>query len=322
MQPIARTGGRAAEAAPVRLNLVLLAALLLLHAAALILLPLLLLPRHPAWAALLLPSVLATTTHWALLHEAVHRLLHPDVRINDALGRLLSIAFGAPYRLLRTGHLIHHRLNGRAVERPEIYDPARRSPLAARLAYYPQLFFGLYAAELAALLLAFLPRPAVERLVRRMFYGGRSGAAGADHLAVRRILGRGGLGEVRRDAAAVLLLYGAAFAAFGSDLPLLAAALVGRAALVSFLDNAFHYGAPLGDPRQAHDLELPAWAARLILNFNLHRAHHRRPTLPWRALPADFAAGGGGYEGHFVLVPLRQLRGPIPLACPDLRGRD
>ncbi len=48
------------------------------------------------------------------------------------------------------------------------------------------------------------------------------------------------------------------------------------------------------------------------LNFNLHRVHHRHPTLPWTALPRTFSTEYEAYDGGLLPVALSQLRGPIP----------
>ncbi|WP_119462476.1 fatty acid desaturase [Rhodospirillaceae bacterium SYSU D60014] len=308
MGPIASSG---AESQAVNLGLGGLLCLIQLYQ--LFILPIGLLPENGLWGLTVLPLLFATTSYWALLHEAFHRLLHPNPAVNDRVGRTMAILFGAPYRVLRIGHLTHHRLNGMACDRPEAFDPTRRSRGAAAALFYPRLLFGLYLAELFSSLQAFLPRALAERLVRRIFYDGDPQARGTADMAVRRIVGSGGLSEVRADSAAIIAVYGSAFYCYGENWPWLIAVILGRGVAISVMDNAFHYGAPLGDSRQAYNLRLPDLASRLILNFNLHRIHHCHPNLSWRALPAMLDARSDGYDENLSKALLRQFRGPIPL---------
>src|SRR5690349_1480566 len=120
-------------------------------------LPLLLLPRDARWAWLLVPIALTTVPLWSLIHEAIHGGLLRERGWNDRLGRVLAAGYGAPFTLLKAGHLLHHRFSRTPRERTEVYDPARTTWLAAARAYYPRLLGGLYAAEMASVLLALVP---------------------------------------------------------------------------------------------------------------------------------------------------------------------
>lgn len=99
---------------------------------------------HHVWLWTAAPAVLATQTLWAMLHEAFHGGLVRDTRVNEGLGRFLAILFGAPFRLLRFGHLVHHAVNGRRGDHWEIYDPNRKRAAFAKFAYYVRLLCGLY----------------------------------------------------------------------------------------------------------------------------------------------------------------------------------
>jgi fatty acid desaturase len=90
--------------------------------------------------------------------------------------------------------------------------------------------------------------------------------------------------------------------------------LAARAFCISFFDYLYHYGTPVGDVRQAHNLSLPPALGLLMLNFNLHGVHHRDPRLPWWALPDTFRRQGGRYDDRYVTAAFRQLRGPVPLS--------
>lgn len=283
--------------------------------------PALLAAGHRWSALLLLPALLTTIAHWALIHEAVHGRLQAGRQINEAAGRLLAILFLAPFDTLRFGHLSHHALNARPAERAEIYDPRVRSRLRAGLTFYLRLFCGVYLAEVASGLLALLPRRLLRPLVRRVFYEGEPDAGGMAERAERVLLAPPVLRRIRLEALASAALVAASLTAYGGNWPLLALALAGRAFLVSFMDNAPHYDGTLAEPDQGFDMRLPRLLQPLVLNGNLHGAHHRQPNLPWAALPEAFATSGAAYAGSYLLLPWRQLKGPRPLARERLSGR-
>lgn len=302
------SGREAAVAAVAGINLRIAAALAAVHVFAYALVPLVLMPIDPAWAAGAFAVTLATPSLWALVHEGIHRHLHPVPQANDRIARGLAILFGSPFRLVRFGHLTHHRLNGHAVERPD-HRPGR-------FFYYVYLTCGLYLAELAGCLAGFLPRTFQARLARTAFYDGHPEALDTADAAVRALTSDRARQELRRDGALALLLIAAAAVAYGDAWGWLAAALVGRALVVSVLDNAFHYEGPLGDPHTGHNLAAPGWLGLVWLNFNLHRVHHRHPGVPWRDLPRAMAADGDRCDVPLARAVLRQFRGPVATGDP------
>lgn len=285
-----------------------------LNVVLLFVLPAYLLPLSLHWAWLLVPITLATLPFWALIHEGIHGDLHPDRRISDALSRGLCILFGTPFEVVRFGHLSHHSLNGNAAERPEFYDPDVTSAWRVGLVYYARLLFGVYAAEVLSGPFSLLPRRRLRPLVRRAFYEGEADARNMADRAERQLLAPDRLRRTRLDAGAILVVFGTSLALYGELWPLLALALLGRGFLVSFMDNAAHYGAELDDAGQGYDLHLPRPMARLVLNANYHGTHHRHPNTPWPALPEVFERDGVGYAGSYLVVPWRQLRGPLRMA--------
>lgn len=296
------------------LNMMIALALVAANGLLYVALPLWLLPVSVHFGWLVVPLVLVTVTHWAAIHEAIHGNLHDDGRRNERLGRALAVLFGAPFHVLRFGHLSHHALNGAVPERPELYDPGRLPGWVARPLFYLRLLIGLYSVELASTLLCLLPRRLLRPVVRRVFYEGEPDARAMSERAERQLLEPWRLAQTRRDAVLVLLLLGGAFWLYGAHWPLLAGALAGRALVVSFMDNAPHYGGEIGAWSQGYDMKAPAPLGGLILNSNLHGTHHRHPNVPWRALPEAFAADRGAFSGSYLTVPLRQLKGPIAVA--------
>ena len=307
-------GALATRSVPGRLNLAYAVAVAGLNTVVLVGVPIALARGHEAAAWLIPACVLATVPHWALVHEAVHGHFHGRRLVNEAAGRVLAILFLAPFDGLRFGHLSHHALNARPSERPEFYDPRERSGWHARAVYYLRLLCGIYLLEIASGPLALLPRAALRPIVRWVFYDGAPDAGHMADRAERVLLAPATLRRMRIDALAILTLLAASFLLYGAAWHLLAAALLGRAFVVSIMDNAPHYGGELADPDQGFDLKLPRACAPLVLNTNLHGTHHRHPNLPWIALPNAFEHDGGNYAGSYLIAPWRQLRGPMPLA--------
>lgn len=270
----------------------------------------LLLPQSPAWAALLIPVALLSNSYWAVLHEALHGNLLPSRGANDRLGRIQAILFGSALGVLRTAHLGHHGFNRHLHDRPDTFDPSRAPRIVAYARYYWGMLFGLYLGEIAAPLVCMLPRKVIGRLIDRAFLPAEPGVAAH---ARASLFAPGTLMQIRIDGIVAVVVLASAFWLYGESWPLLALFLVARGFLVGFVDNLYHHGTPLDDRRFAWNLALPHWASLLILHGNLHRQHHRRPTLPWHRLPEAMTARGDRYDQGFTAASLRQLKGPIEI---------
>jgi hypothetical protein len=62
-------------------------------------------------------------TNYQLIHEASHELLHPDVRINDGVGMVLSWLFPVSFTLMKLTHVVHHCCNRSDHEMFDCYYP-------------------------------------------------------------------------------------------------------------------------------------------------------------------------------------------------------
>jgi fatty acid desaturase len=282
---------------------------------ALIVLPLGPMAGDVRWAWLLLPLAALTGSHWALLHEAIHGLLHPHAGVNRAVGRLLAVLGGSSFRVLRFAHLMHHRFNRYRMDRPDCFDPAEISPARARLRYFLELFGGLYLIEVVTPLLFLLPRPLCRRILDRIYAHPDATVQHVGDIARQTFIGDRQLRELRQDAAMVAALLAAAVMAWGPDWPLLVAFLFARGAAISFMDNVYHYRTPLDVVDFAHNLRLPRLLRLTVLNINLHRVHHHEPHLPWWRLHARFRERADRYDAAYLPAALGQLRGPVPVAA-------
>jgi fatty acid desaturase len=269
-------------------------------------LPLFLLPSSLWWALTLLPLAALNNPFWSLLHEAIHDMFHPSRRVNRAAGRVLATFFGSPFLILRLSHLLHHKLNRSAVEATELYAPEITSKRRASFGYFAHILGGLYLLELTSPLLFLLPRAVLRRTERKYF----SGADLPGNL-MRGLLHDDAVREMRWDGLVIGCLLVASAASYGADWPLLAAVLLARAFLISFLDNVYHYGTPIDDTFYARNLSLPAVCSAGLLNFNLHGIHHRNPAIPWIGLPRVFQQQSLQFEGRYFSAALRQLSGPM-----------
>lgn len=290
------------------LNTRLAAALLLAHLLSLLALPLWV--RHcPAAGCLLLVPVALTLPLWALMHECMHGSSGLGARRGQRTGRALGVAFGAPYRALRLGHLLHHQYNRTELDASDCWDPRGTTRPRAWAGYYARLLGGLYLLEVLGGAASWLPRGLLARLSRHAALRA-AGQPGLGARMLRSLLQPAALRELRIDAACIALLWTAAVLAWGPNAWMLLAAGFGRALVVSLHDNLYHYGCPLhGD--DAWSLRLPRPWALAMLNFNHHATHHRHPRLGWRELPRQARRDGRLPDAAWGVMLLRQLRGPL-----------
>lgn len=304
MQPMTTTTTASTDLPiPVRANRQLVAAMVLLHAGILAGLPFLL--THSVWWAWLLPALAwVHATHWALIHEGIHKLLHPDTATNERMGRLLGVLMGASFHVLRFGHLMHHKLN-----RDWHSEWVPESSLVRRGRYYAHLLFGLYGSEvLTGALIAILPRETAIRLARRTALKYHPDVAIA---AERFFYTRGHVAHVRRDMAASALLFTAPALHFGAFWPFLVAFIGMRALVISLLDNVYHYATPEDNSKAGKELLLRPLYSAAILHGNYHETHHLNPDVPWTSLPHVHSRQERIFNGHFASHTLQQFAGPL-----------
>ncbi len=268
---------------------------------------------NPRFGWLLLPMLALTSTHWALLHEAIHGLLHPYPLVNRLAGRALALAGGSSFRVLRFGHLMHHRFNRYRMDRPDCFDPATTSPALARARFYVELFGGFYLVEVVIPLLFLLPRPICGRILDRIYANPDPTVQTVRGVARQSFIGDRQLRELRQDAILLVAIFTSAAICWGPHWPLLLAFLFGRGFIVSFLDNVYHYRTPLDLVTFAYNLRLPALLRVGMLNMNLHRVHHREPHLPWWRLFRRFHERADHYDADYGRAALSQLRGPVSI---------
>ncbi|MGH7852189.1 MAG: fatty acid desaturase, partial [Candidatus Binatia bacterium] len=187
--------------------------------------------------------------------------------------------------------------------------------------YFFQICLGLYLVEVLSPLYFLLPRRLLVWVQKRFMR-----ADGVSGVLMQNWLGAEALREIRFDGLLTVSWLMLSFLCYGAYWPLLAAVLLARAFLISFLDNVYHYATPVDDVFYARNLRLPGVLTKLLLNFNLHGVHHVNPAIPWIDLPEAFDVEGGKYQGEYFAAAVSQLRGPIalqdlPRGAPALRVR-
>lgn len=307
---------------PVIANLQLIGLIAVLGLAQMVVVPVVLLPISPHFGWFLILGVVATPTHWSLIHEAIHGNLLPQRTANAIVGRALAIAFGSPFQLLRFGHLMHHRFNRTPIQRSDVSATADRPSVQESAWYYFLITIGLYLFEAVAALFALLPGRILEALVIRAFGDAAPDGRTMAPMARKQLLEAPGRSRLRLDGFLICILLGLGFWLYGASWWMLALALVARGVLVSLLDNAYHYGNELDDLHAGYNLRLPKALQRAFLNFNLHEVHHRRPNAPWSELPKLFDEGGNVYHETLVRAVFRQFFGLIPEPVAKEGGAD
>lgn len=264
------------------------------------------------WLCFALPVALISNGFWALQHEAIHSLFAADQAVNRRAGRFMAVLFGSSFRVLRFGHLMHHRFNRHPLDCPDAYDPKTTSALRAGAHFFGGIFGGLYLIEAFSPLLYWLPAPTIRHLLARLYGGDDPRLKQLHQLAGQALGSPRAVAEIRRDSAMVLILYGTAFVLWGPAWIWLLAFILLRGALISFLDNIYHFRTPLDRPDFTYNLQLARPFRALILNMNFHRVHHNYMHLPWWQLGRHFAQSQENYDGGYFNAALAQFRGPAP----------
>ncbi len=307
--PIHRSIRPAAPPVPLTSNFALAGMHIFVNVAQLFILPLYLLPKSMWWSLMTIPIAALNNPFWALIHEAIHDLFSSSSRINMVAGRLLSVLFGSPFHILRLTHLSHHKFNRSPLEKgTEIYNPKEVSRLKASFMYFFYILCGLYLLEIASTLFFFLPLKIFRKLRQRLADQGNV----QEKWLAKKFTDTRLIREIRIDGMAILLIFSLSAFCYGAHWRLLLSLLLVRTFFISFMDNVYHYGTALNITLSGHNLWLPQFFSTLLLNFNLHRVHHRNPSVPWTKLPEVFAQHSDRFDCNFLTGALNQLHGPVP----------
>jgi fatty acid desaturase len=236
---------------------------------------------------------------YAIIHEADHRMLFRDRRLNDAAGVLMSFFFPAPFHLLRQGHIGHHLRNRSDDEAFDLYFDGEH-PVWKCLQLYGTMtgFYWLVAVVSNVVVLA------VPFVLRSDYFRfDRPSAAFMDALnpAYTR--------AIQVEAVATIALHVTVVVVLGIPLANYAVMYAGFGVSWSAMQYVHHFGTTRHVLEGARNLWIWAPIDRLWLNHNWHLTHHKHPTVPWIYLPA-IGCRENPDRGFLPLQYLKMWRGP------------
>jgi len=296
------------SAIPYKINLLLMAGITVAILVQMVLMPVLLRDHPWIMVAIALVLVPLNTPFWSLIHECIHKNFHPNRKVDEFSGRFMSVLFGASFGVLRFGHLMHHKFN-REWE-SEYFPPEKKPHWRIYAGHYTKMLGGLYLIEVVLSFgLALAPRSLTQKLLRRNFTDDKQFQAVENGL-----LKQSNVTAVRIDSVLIVAFYAACFALYGANWPVLLLLIAGRAAIISIMDNPYHYDTPLDNSVAAKELQVPPFFARFILNFNHHLTHHNDTRVSWLHLPEHHEIQGNQYTEPLSVALIKQFKGPLPIA--------
>jgi fatty acid desaturase len=229
------------------------------------------------WHLALLAAVFGIVGNsvYSIIHEAEHRILHPNSRINDALGIAMALFFPAPYHLIRQGHIGHHLRNRSDDEAFDLYFDDDL-PVLKWLEFYG-ILTGFYWVLVVLSNLVVLVFPFV--LKRQYFEFDRQSAEFMNSLNPAHWL------VIKLEAILVILLH--TLIVWGMEIPWFnyLAVYLGFGFSWSAMQYVHHFGTERHVVRGARNLWLFAPIDLIWLHHNWHLTHHKQPTVPWIHLP-------------------------------------
>jgi fatty acid desaturase len=274
-----------------------------------------------SWGLILAAAVVfsfSNNTCFALLHDAVHGVLHPNKKVNDALGIYLSAFFPTGLTYQRSMHLAHHRVNRTDDEMYESYYP-RDNRIIKNIQLYGMLT-GFFWPLAVLSWVSFLCLPnAIRYVFVKNGANKRIKHLGANHY-MKAILENRNQRRMKLE-----LLYSAAFQialflAFGANaLPWFLCYYVFSInwGSLQYADHAYskrdiRYG--------AWNLKINPYVQYVFLNYHAHLAHHSYPQVPWIHLPkfVDPAAESPG----FAEIYLKLWKGVVPTTAASPLAAD
>ena len=238
---------------------------------------------------------------YSIIHEAEHRMLHPNAWINDVLGAGMALLFPAPYHLIRQGHLGHHQRNRSDDEAFDLYF-AGENPFLRHLQLYG-ILTGAYWVMVALSNFVALAAPLVLR--RKNFEFNRPSAALMDSLNPRYWW------LISLEGALAILLHVGVIFGLGIVPWKYFCVYFGFGFSWSAMQYVHHFATDRHVLRGARNLWFFAPIDWIWLHHNWHLAHHCQPTVPWIYLPRLAATDDDAPPREFLgWHYLRMWRGP------------
>lgn len=255
------------------------------------------------WHLALLAGAMAIVGNsiYSIIHEAEHRMLHPNPRVNDTLGAMMALLFPAPYHLIRQGHLGHHQRNRSDDEAFDLYFDGENAFLRWLQLY--GIVSGAYWVMVALSNFVALLAPWVLR--RRVFEFNRPSAALMDSL------NPGYWRLIALEGAAAIALHAGIIWGLGIVPWKYLCVYFGFGFSWSAMQYVHHFATERHVLTGSRNLWFCGPIDWIWLHHNWHRAHHCHPTVPWIHLPR--LAAEDAESGPREFLPwhyLRMWKGP------------
>lgn len=217
---------------------------------------------------------------FSLLHEAVHGILFPGPRANEAFGTLAAAAFPTSFTMQRIAHLGHHRRN--RTDR-ELYDYRLpdQSKLLRNLWLYAGNLFGLYWFLIPLSNAVYLLAPWV--FTSTLFTRGPARLLGFEPYL--EDIAQAGKLRIWWECLLALIYQVAVWRLLDLNWKgwlLCHGAFALHWSALQYVDHAW---SPRDIINGAWNLKVLPITRALALNYHYHLAHHRHPMVPWVYLP-------------------------------------
>jgi fatty acid desaturase len=243
-------------------------------------------------------------TNYALLHEAAHGNLHPNVHANYWLGVVTGALFPMPYSMIRTTHQGHHLRNRTDFEMFDLYYATDNRFI--RYTQWYGILCGLFWPFIPLGAVLFAVCPSILRM--QAFRQARSSSY---------LLGDIQAAEVRAIRRELLLIGGFFIALFW----LLNLKWLNTLVLYACFSVNWSTRQYVGHAFSRRDVVEGAWNLRhnrimtwVLLHGEWDLNHHRRPDVPWYYLP--WLSPSGEPRPGYLRQYWRQWLGPRPVAEP------
>ncbi len=254
------------------------------------------------WQLLALAAAFAVVGNsiYSIIHEAEHGILHPNARLNDAIGVAMALLFPAPFHLIRQGHIGHHRRNRSDDEAFDCYFEGDRPWLKWLILYGILTGFYWLLVVISNVLVAVFPGV----LHRRFFEFDRPSVAFMNSLNPKYVW------MIRLEGITACVLHVAIVWSLGIPPLHYAVVYFGFGFSWSAMQYVHHFGTERHVLRGTRNLWLFAPIDWIWLHHNWHLTHHQYPTVPWIHLPRLTEDSGEVQREFLIWHYLRMWRGP------------
>ena len=246
-------------------------------------------------------------TNFALLHESVHGILHPNKTANEWMGRVLAALFPTGLAFQRICHLTHHQNNRSEVERFDyIHDGDCK--WMKRLQWYGILTGFYWTTPPVGCLLYFI-RPSIFKL---KLFDGKDSRIARQTSADAMVSGfeNAPAVKIRLEILLSILIQVSIFLLLDLSLIGWFACYAAFAVNWSSLQYADHAWSEIDARNGAWNLRVNKLVRSLFLNYHHHKAHHQHPNVSWFHLSKY--VDESEFRPRFLDIYLSMWKGPRP----------